>query len=196
MMPRPPMGDHTPPGSGTGGAKPDPDCDRKNPTNAKLLDFISANQQAAEELSAESGLRADFILAWAGFASGYGTGSAAKKNNNFFGLTVPKGGQTGGWMGAVPCSELSGTTFGGFACFLSDSGDTSLYLSGLAALLSQDGRHLNAALAAQQGQQGRLTLETIGNAVAAAGFNSEPINYGGSIAGVGRAISLRINCPR
>ncbi len=72
-------------GSGTSSSNSDPHCNRNDPTNAKVLDYISANQAAASELSAETGLSADFILAWGGLESGYGIGSAARLNNNFFG---------------------------------------------------------------------------------------------------------------
>jgi RHS repeat-associated protein len=187
-------GDNSTSRSGT-----DPHCDRNDPTNAKVLDHIWANQAAASELSSETGLSVDFILAWGALESGYGTGSAARLNNNFFGLTAPAKNRTGGWTGAIPCSSLSTPTFSGFACFPTDLSDddfstsnNNLYLSGVAALFSQNRKYLDAALAAQAAGG---DLAAIGNAVASAGFNSEPINYGASVKGVANAIALRINCP-
>ncbi len=175
---------------------PDP-CDRSNPVNARVLDFMNRNRAAAESVAEAAGLSADFILAWAAFESAYGTGSAAKlDNNNFFGLTAPNQNGTGGWVGAVVCSEKTGATFSGFACFPTDEvndmyGGNNLYYSGIAALFSQNSRYLNAALAAQK-SGGDFTA--IANAIAKAGFNSEPINYGASVNSSALAIKRRQDC--
>jgi len=94
---------------------------------------------------------------------------------------------------------LPGDTKSGFACFPGDlssddfsDGNNNLFISGMAALFSQNSRYLNAALAAQNVGG---NIADIGKAVAGAGFNSEPIDYGGLVAGVDKAISVRIDCP-
>ena len=171
-----------------GGEKPSKNCDLNDPTNAKVINYIRTNAGAASQIASLTGLNADFILAWGALESGYGTGSAATKNNNFFGLTAPSKSSTGGWAGAVPCNTLSGT-FAGFACF---AGDSTLLLSGTAALSSQSGRYLVPALAAQASGEG---LAGIGSAIAAAGFNSERINYGERVAGAAAQIAKRVDCP-
>jgi len=175
-----------------------PECDRRNPLNAKVLAFVERNREAARSLERSFGLRADFILAWAAFESGYGTGAAARlDNNNFFGLTAPSANSTGGWAGAIPCSTKTGATFPGFACFPTDEmndmyGGNNLYYSGFAALESQGNRYLRPALAAQN--QGG-SLADVANAIALAGFNTEPVDYGGRVAGAAEAIARRKGCP-
>ena len=182
--------------SGGGRVSVDP-CDRSNPVNAKVLDFIDRNKAPAESVAASVGLSADFILAWAAFESAYGTGSSARlDNNNFFGLTTPSSGGTGGWVGAVPCSSKTGLTFDGFACFPTDEvndlyGGNNLYYSALAALTSQSNRYLNAALAPQNTGG---DISAIANAIAKVGFNSEPIDYGVKVKEAASAIARRAHC--
>ncbi|MCC7237761.1 MAG: glucosaminidase domain-containing protein, partial [Bryobacterales bacterium] len=135
-------------GGGGGGSQApppvNPDCDESDPTNAKVIGFLRRNTAAAEQLAEETGLSREFILAWAAFESGYGEGTASRRNSNFFGLTAPNGG-TGGWSGAIACHE---NAHSGFACF--DSGHlNSLLVSGRAALLSQSNRYLTPSLTAQ-----------------------------------------------
>ena len=170
---------------------PSPFCDRSNPTNAKVLDFIDNNEEAAESVAAKTGLSADFILAWGAFESAYGTGSAAKLNDNFFGLTAPNSSSTGGWIGAAPCKDQGGKTFAGFACFPGGSDGSDLGLSAVAALTSQNNRYLNAALGSQKTGGG---IADTANAIAKAGFNSEPINYGASVRSAANAIAKRKDC--
>jgi hypothetical protein len=147
-------------------------------------------------LASATGLPAEFILAWAGFESGYGKGAAALLNNDFFGLTLPKESTTGGWSGAVACSEFTGQTKEGFACFPNNGSSTTggtLLASALGAFGAQNGRYLDPALAAQAAGG---VIAAIASAIAKAGFNSEPIDYGTSVATAGQAIRRRMDCPK
>jgi RHS repeat-associated protein len=170
---------------GGGRDRPARECDTSNPTNARVINFIRANQAAAETLARETGLGADFLLAWADYESGWGLGSAAAQNNNYFGLTTPR------WPGATQCSDGS---FAGFACFAVPEGQNrSLLASGRAALSSANGRYLNPALEAQR--RGGSVAD-IGNAIANAGFNSEYAQgvYGDNIQGTHDSVQRRIHC--
>jgi len=176
----------------------DPNCDPNNAATATVFSFIDTNRAGAQDLSAQLGLRADFILAWAAVESGWGNGGAARLNDNFFGLTTTKKNPTGNWIGAIPCSLAPGATKSGFACFPSSFADdfydnNNLYVSGLSALTSQNDRYLNAALKAQKNGG---DISAIANAVAKAGFNSEPIDYGARVAGAAEAIAKREDCPQ
>jgi hypothetical protein len=176
----------------------DPLCDEHDDTNSRVIRFLRNNLAAGERLSSETMISVEFTLAWAGFESGYGMGSGAVRNSNFYGLTVPgnvgqTGQGTGGWLGAVSCSDLfsgGGGFHVGFACFPSGHSN-DLYLSGRAALLSQNSRYLNPALAAQRSGGG---IRDIAAAIAGAGFNSEPIDYGARVSGAGDAIRRRRHC--
>ena len=134
---------------------------------------------------------ATFILAWAGWESGYGRGSAATLNDNVFGLTTTPKSPTGGWFGAVNCSVFLSSTFPNFACFTPSFLGNNLYASGEGVLFAQNSRYLNAALSAQA-SGGSIT--DIGNAIRNAGFNNEPFNYGGNIQTVADAIARRNSC--
>lgn len=130
---------------------------------------------------------ADFILAWAGAESSWGRGSAALRNNTFFGLTANN------WPGAVPCSDGS---FAGFACFAVPEGGTrSLLPSGQSALSSANGRYLRPALDAQANGG---TAADIARAIANAGFNSEfndeGVTYGSNVQGTFNSIQRRLHC--
>jgi len=105
-------------------------------------------------------LKADLILAWAAVESGWGTGSAAIKNNNYFGLT------TNNWPFAVNCGSGS---FAGFACFDTSQG-FGLFQSAKSALTSGNGRYLNATLLAINSNGSDFDVM---RSIAAAGFNSE-----------------------
>ena len=152
---------------------------------SKTGSFVANNFSAAEELSDESGLPADFLLAWSAWETGWGVGSAAVHDGNFFGLTTTGVGKpdpgtgTGGWIGATACSAMNPSWFHGFACF--DNGmSNNLYNSGYAALFSQNSRYGSAALKAlQSGGSYADALE----AIALAGFNIEDPNYGYTIMG-------------
>ena len=166
----------------TSSSNSNPNCDATHPTNAKVINFIQQNTAGAQAVAGASGLSSSFILAWAGYESGYGTSNAATINNNFFGLKVP-----GAWGGAVNCP---GGASPGFACFQ----NTGLVASGQAALFSYNSQYLQAALDAQ-GAGG--SIADIANAIAAAGFNSEYATgvYGNNVAAAAAAIALRQNCP-
>jgi len=169
--------------------KPNRWCDEDNPINKKVIDFIRSNGAVAEKLSEETGLGAEFILTWAAYESAYGTGKAATQNNNFFGLTAPGGG-TGGWTGAVLCGSGA---LGGFACFPVETGTgNNLLASGQGALTAQGGRYLTPALGAQNAGG---SFADIANAIADAGFNTEPeVDYGQKVTDTHTAILRRKDC--
>ncbi len=173
-------------GGGGGGSSPPPECDMKNDGNARVITFLRANRDAAADLSKETGLDANFILAWAGHESGWGAGSAARKNNNFFGLT------TDDWPGAIACPA---NAFAGFACFPVPEDGRSLLASGQSALSSADKRYLTPALAAQS--KGG-TAADIARAIANAGFNSEfgddGVTYGNRIGDTFKSVTRRLKC--
>ena len=88
-----------PGGGGDPPPAPRPECDRGNETNAKILDFIAANLDAANKLSALTAqlgggvqIPAGYLLAWAGIESGSGVDPAPVSNGNYFGLTLPEAG--------------------------------------------------------------------------------------------------------
>ncbi len=164
-----------------------PECDMKNDGNARVINFLRANRDAAATLFQETGLDANFILAWAGQESGWSTGSAATKNNNFFGLT------TNDWPGSAACPAGS---FAGFACFPVPEGGRSLLASGQSALSSAGGRYLTPALAAQRSGG---SVADIARAIANAGFNTEVddqgVTYGNRISDTFNSIARRLKCP-
>ena len=174
-------------GTGTGSypSKPRPECDMANPTNARVIGFIRAHSAEASEIEVSTGLNAAFAPAWGAFESGYGGSLKASVNNNFFGLTGSDP-LKNNWLGAIECS--SDKVGRGFACFEAPG----FLTSGYSALFSQSGRYLNAALSAQHA--GGDTTQIAG-AIARAGFNSEPIDYGGSVKGTYDAIKRREDCP-
>jgi len=174
---------------GGGGGSPPPKkpkkkknlCDPNDPTNAKVLSFISANSAAASAVSAASGLSAAFVLAWGGMESLYGTTGAATVNNNFYGLT------NGQWAGIVSCPSNASSTY---VCF----SDPGLLDSAESALTSFGDKYLKAGLAAQANGG---TIADIAQAMANAGFNSEygPGVYGSKVNDAAQAIAARENCP-
>ena len=168
-------------GGGGGGGSPNPKCNPNNPTNAKILNYIAANAAAAGQVATATGLSSDFILAWGGYESNYGTSNASSVNNNFFGLT------NGKWTGTSSCPANASPAF---VCF----GDPGLADSAQSALTSFNSKYLNAGLGAQAANG---TIGAIAQAIANAGFNSEyaPGVYGNNVQDVANAIASRENCP-
>ena len=190
------------PGGGGGGDPPPaprPECDRGNETNAKILDFIAANLDAANKLSALTAqlgggvqIPAGYLLAWAGIESGSGVDPAPVSNGNYFGLTLARGGITSGWIGAVPCGDGA---WAGHACF--NSAD-NFYTSGYAALFSHGDRNLDRLQQALT--QPGATMASVFNSIASnaprgSQYNTNPL-YGSAIQNYfDTTLAPRLNCP-
>ncbi len=116
-------------GGGTGGTLPTqpprpttpyPEC---NPGGTKTaqLDFVVANDTAATVVAAQYGVPTSWVLGWGAYESGSGTNALAENNSNYFSESVPKGGVTGGWAGAIPCGAgatgAATAMSAGWACF-------------------------------------------------------------------------------
>jgi RHS repeat-associated protein len=182
-VPSPPMSGA---GAGTDGQKSRDWCDRDDPTNAKVREFIEANTGAAQKLGEATGLDPDFLLAWSAGEVDYGRSKIATQNNNFFNLTV---GKENVWIGAVACDTLAGTPAAAYACFTSGP-ENPFSVSGSAALLSQNSRYLKAAQKALGVGGG---VAAIAQAVADAGFDPRT-SYGSLVQDAFDAIQRRKNC--
>jgi carbohydrate-binding DOMON domain-containing protein len=160
---------------------PDPKCDQNNPVNARVINFINNEAPDAAKAAAATGLSSDFILAWAGYESYYGSTRAATVNNTFYGLT------NGNWTGAVACPPGRSPVY---VCFA----DSGLFDSAVSALTSFGNKYLKAALAAQSAGD---DIAAIAQAIADAGFNSEydPGVYGSKVNDAAQAIGSRKDCP-
>ncbi|MCX6633447.1 MAG: glucosaminidase domain-containing protein, partial [Candidatus Solibacter sp.] len=136
---------------------------------------MTDNQVAADSVSAATGLRADVILSWGAYESGYGQSDAATENNNFYGLKPALGKQQVHWAGSDPYETCS---IAGYDCFTSQASD--LAASAISALTSFGGKYLSAALDAQNAGK---SVADIVQAAANAGFNSEygPGGYGSRV---------------
>ena len=188
-----------PGGGGDPPPAPRPECDRGNETNAKILDFIAANLDAANKLSALTAqlgggvqIPAGYLLAWAGIESGSGVDPAPVSNGNYFGLTLARGGITSGWIGAVPCGDGA---WAGHACF--NSAD-NFYTSGYAALFSHGDRNLDRLQQALT--QPGATMASVFNSIASnaprgSQYNTNPL-YGSAIQNYfDTTLAPRLNCP-
>ena len=162
-------------------------CDKNDSTNAEIFDFIAAEQTQAQTVAAQTGLSADFILAWASYESGWGLSAAATKDNDFFGLTV-LGKNPIHWTGS---DDYSTCSVPGYDCFSSQP--AGLAASAISALTSFGNKYLTAALTAQT-SGGSAT--DIAQAIVTAGFNSEygPGVYAGIVAPRVQMIQIREAC--
>lgn len=172
-----------------------PECDVTVPENALVINFINTFSEVAASLSAITGLPADFILGWSAAEVGWNftNSRAATENNNWFNLTAPDAASTGGWEGAVACAspEWGLDYWSGMACFIAVGVREAFFLSGRAAMLSQNGRYLAAALGVLQA--GGNYAEAA-QAIAAAGFDPGRTDYGRHFQGTWEAIRRRLDC--
>jgi hypothetical protein len=170
------------------------------------VSFVENNALAAAALSEQFNgiLSGGFILAWAAVESAFGTSSISQTNNNYFGeqyLTNcgPNGNackfntdskRAAPWSGAVPCSQLGGSSNAGYACF---AGPNNLGGSAKAALSAGNGKYLNVAA----GMQG-ASVAQIAQAIADAGWctNSACVNgqYGKTVQGDYNELQPVWNC--
>jgi len=155
-----------PPGGAGGVANAYPQCNpTDDPGTAKQLQFIVANDTAAEVVAETYGVPTSWVLGWGGLESGYGTNPLAANNSNYFSESVPAGGVTGGWAGAIPCGAgttgAATATLAGWACF-SDFQD-----SANAAFAGIYGNTIETMLA----QNPNVSASAVFQAVALAGFD-------------------------
>jgi hypothetical protein len=115
------------------------------------------------------------------------------KDNNWFNLTAPKADSTGGWLEAVACAspEWGLPYWERMACFQAVGVRQAFFLSGRAAMLSQNGRYL--ALALEVLQAGGSYAEAA-QAIAAAGFEPRRTDYGQHFQGTWEAMRRRLDC--
>ena len=165
-------------------------CDKSDPTNAKIINFIDAQQAQAQVVANDTGLSADFIMGWAAYESGWGLSNAATQDNNYFGLKPSRGADPVHWAGSDPYSTCK---VQGYDCFTSQV--QGLEASAISALSSFNNKYLYAALAAAY--PGGLAQQ-IAQAIVDAGFNNQydPGVYAGIVVIRANMIKIRENCPK
>ena len=80
------------PGTASGGDEQKrPECDRSNPDNARVLDFISVHRSDAQKIAAKAGIPIEFVLAVAGEETYWdkpGSNGVVPVTHNYFGIQV------------------------------------------------------------------------------------------------------------
>ena len=157
-----------------------------DPAEEARLTWIAENLGVADEAGAPYDLPADWVLGWAAEESGWGQGTTqALKQNNFFNESLPPGGITGGWLGAIPCSSVPGAA-PGWACFF------DFFVSAEAAL-NKEGPVLDNLIAEHPGWSLAQIFQTMNNVKP---WNTGPdkANYGQKVQGVINSVDSRIKC--
>lgn len=75
--------------------KPNPKCNRQDPTNAKVLDFIQAHKADAQAIASQLSVPVQNILGLSAQESNYGQSTIAQAANNFFGQHAGAPGSSG-----------------------------------------------------------------------------------------------------
>jgi hypothetical protein len=148
-------------------------CDQSNPANSRVLNFIKANQAAAEKLAVSLGCPAQDILGLSAEESAYGTSPVAQNAHNFFGLHAGAPGATGTY-----------TTSGGVA--VSSFPAASGFLSSGQSFGNLYGNVVSGAVSGTAFAQ----------ALVKAGFNTANPGFTSLVAGTIASIQSRWNCPQ
>jgi RHS repeat-associated protein len=169
-----------------------PQCNLSVMENLNVINFYNVFAEPAIILGEETRLPWDFILAWSAAEVGWSYNFTAMWNNNWFNLTAPDAEHTGGWIGAIPCAETGFTKYvENMACFQAIDLRQAFYLSGRAALLSQNGRYLKPAL---ETLRAGGSYAQAAQAIADAGFDPGRKDYGQHFAGTLEALRSRLHC--
>jgi len=157
------------------------------------LAWIAENLGAADEAGAPYDIPADWVLGWAAEETGYGQNQVqALKQNNFFNESLPTGGITGGWLGAIPCSSVPGAA-PGWACF------PDFFVSAEAAL-NKAGPVLDQLIAAHPGWSEAQVFQAMNGIVGwnqggdAAQYGQKIQNVTQGVNGNGKSLDSRIKC--
>jgi RHS repeat-associated protein len=157
--------------------KPKPKCNREDPTNAKVLDFIQAHRADAQAIASQLNVPVQNILGLSAQESAYGLSAIAQGANNYFGLHAGAPGSTGTY------TTSGGATVSAFpsATGYSSSGQAFATMYGS---LVQD--RANAAAFANS------LVPKFNTANAKTGGNPDFLK---AVTGAIAAIASRLNCP-
>jgi RHS repeat-associated protein len=146
-------------------------CDPADPTNKLVLDFIQANQAAADVLAAQINVPPEWILGLAGEESTWGTSPIALNAHNYFGLHKGAPGSTGKYKTSAGKEVSSFPGKDGFT----ESGQSFVDKYGAAVRDDE-------------------TLSDFSQDLIDARFNTENANFATVVEGAVKAVENRINC--
>jgi len=181
-----PLGEPKVGGGGGGSGLPEPyyqkhPCDRNDPTNARIFNFLDVHRDEAQELASQVNVPWEWILGVSAEETTYGTeGTVTKGTNNFFGLHVDDVSDTSHYLYQVGVYK---TLKDGYVATF--SGKTGFLDSGV-GFLSIEKTYI----------EGLTNLDAFARAIHAHGYGTTNPDYVSQLTDVVGLLKAREDCPR